>query len=42
MDNADSRLERSDESIRYIIWEPTAKQQFHQQLIYKVSNTLIA
>lgn len=34
MDNANSELERSDRSIRDTFREPTAEQQFHQQLIY--------
>ena len=34
MDNANSELERSDESIRHTFREQTAKQQFQQQLIY--------
>ena len=34
MDNADSKLERSDEPIRHTFREQTAQQQFHQQLVY--------
>ena len=34
MDNADSQLEWSDESIRDTFREPTAEQQFRQQLVY--------
>ena len=34
MDNADTELEWSDESIRHTFWESTAEQQFQQQLIY--------
>lgn len=34
MDNADTELERSDESIRHTFREPTAEQQFQQQLVY--------
>ena len=34
MDNAHTELERSDESIRYIIWKPIARRQFQRQFIY--------
>ncbi len=34
MNNADTELKRSDESIRHSFWKLAAKQQFQQQLIY--------
>jgi hypothetical protein len=34
MDNADTEMERSDESIRHTFREQTAQQQFHHQLVY--------
>ncbi len=34
MDNADTELERSDESIRHHFREPAAERQSDQQLVY--------
>jgi len=34
MDNADTELEQSDESIRHTFREQAAEQQFQQQLSY--------